>query len=56
MPLHYSKQYKPMSVRARKMPTSKYTRPLPSKARLAAAPQARSFVKGGPKAPKLEQK
>lgn len=42
-----------ISQKSKPVPLSKYTKPLPNRNKLAKAPQARQFVKGGPKAPVL---
>ena len=45
-----------ISSRAKPIPVSKYTSPLPNHNKLAKAPQAKQFVKGGRPAPKLGTK
>jgi len=42
--------------RTKQIPKSKYTKPLPNRDKLAKAPQAKQFVKGGKSAPKLGPK
>lgn len=56
--LGYASKTKTETIQSRSkpIPPSKYTTPLPNRNKLAKAPQAKQFVKGGPKARELGKK